>query len=173
MLNNRARLDRSLLINGWRSGFALLGGDRKQASELVSESVDAWLTYPEKQEKRKYFKLKSRDTRNKIIFDPVMLLQYLLYQTAERFEKKQEQDYLSGKLLLHQQTMITRFIKHLIFISMEHKSFQVTVGLCRVLHNYNNTKTQKIYETLTQSGICHNSNDPYRDYSKADDQYRD
>ena len=166
-------MDKDLLIKAWQTSFVLLSNDRQQACELVSAAVDAWLTYPEKQEKRKYFKLKSRDTRNKIIFDYSMLFQYLLYQTSERFEKKQEQDHLDNKHLLHQQTMITRFIKHLIYISIEYKSFQVTVGLCRVLHNYSSSKTQKIYETLTQSGIYNEIDDPYRDYSKSDDQYRD
>ncbi|MEW6735596.1 MAG: hypothetical protein AB1489_30170 [Acidobacteriota bacterium] len=157
-------INTKILESAWQTCFALLGGDTQRIDDIVLNAIDGCLTY---QEKRTYFDLKSRDTRNKIIFDYPMLLQYLVFGVCKRFEIDQERDHLAGKRVLNEQTMTVRYIKHLIYISIPHKSFHVAVGVCRVLHNYSYAETSRIYEIgLAQSEDPNKSDVQYRDWKK-------
>jgi hypothetical protein len=152
-------LNAELILKAWQLSMILLDGASAQAENVVLEAINMADTY---HPKRGYYELGSRKHRNKVIFDKPMLLQYFVYEAARKYELEQEQEYLKGKRFLPEQTMWARYIKHLLFLSTENRSFSVTVGLCRLLYDYKQCQTSKIYEALTQYGGPDKSDEQYR-----------
>lgn len=151
-------LNAELIIKAWQMSMILIG-DRVRASDVVLKAINRTVTH---HPKLRYYELSSRTHRNKVIFDKAMVLQYFIYQLAEDHEVEQEREYLAGKRFLHHQTMIIRYIKHLLLLSKS-RSFSVTVGLCRLLYDYKHCHTSSIYEVLTQ----------YCGPDKSDREFRD
>lgn len=96
-----------------------------------------------------------------------MLFHYLTFSLCEKIEIAQEDDCLAGRAPLTKETMIIRYIKHLIYLSLSHKSFHLAVGLGRILYNYSYSETSRMYEIgVAQSGDFNKSDVHYRDWKK-------
>ena len=84
--------------------------------------------------------------RTKVNLSAPHLLQRLIYVESELFERLLE----GQEKAVTQDDLIIRFIKHLIRSTTKHNSFYVTLGLCRLLYNYNTGETSDIYNLVLQ-----------------------
>src|ERR1700736_6181374 len=120
--------------------------DRPTAIRVVSDAINKLTVQHDREQKRAYWRdkyLKGKITR--ISRENGDALQWLIYFEAENYEMEQEE--------LGQQTlrdMVIRYVKHLMQISTPMSAFYVSVGLHRLLHNYNTSEVQRVYEWVTE-----------------------
>ncbi len=120
--------------------------DRSTAIRVVSDAINKVNVQHSREQKRVYWRdkhLKGKITR--IARENNDALQWLIYFEAESYEKAQE---ASGRQTL--QDMVIRYVKHLVQISTPMSAFYVSVGLHRLLHNYNTAEVQRVYEWMTE-----------------------
>jgi hypothetical protein len=134
-----------LMEKGFQLAFFILH-DRPTAIRVVSDAINKLTVQHDREQKRAYWRdkyLKGKITR--ISRENGDALQWLIYFEAENYEMEQEE--------LGQQTlrdMIIRYVKHLMQISTPMSAFYVSVGLHRLLHNYNTSEVQRVYEWVTE-----------------------
>jgi hypothetical protein len=97
----------------------------------------------------------------KVRWSAAQWLQLLIYCKSEPYEKQHEAD---NRVSLSEEDMIIRYIKTLISIACRRNSFHVSLGLGRLLYNYNAAETMSIYDLVFQ--------DPDSSSRKADAYYR-
>ena len=120
--------------------------DRSTAIRVVSDAINKLTVRHGREQKRSYWRdkhLKGKITR--ITRENGDALQWLIYFEAEGYELRQEE---LGQQTL--QDMIIRYVKHLMQISTPMSAFYVSVGLHRLLHNYNTAEVQRVYEWMTE-----------------------
>jgi hypothetical protein len=124
-------------------------GDKATAAEIAANALSKLEVAAQAQDKRLYYtpsgRSSSRVARTKVSLCEHHLLQRLLYIESEPFEKRKEEDGLSGE-----EDMIIHFIKHLMKITLKRNSFYVTLGVSRLLHNYSTAETMEIYNLVVQ-----------------------
>jgi hypothetical protein len=97
--------------------------------------------------------------RTKVLISEEHLLQRLLFETSEPWERRHEA--AGSPIPLRVEHLAARWVKHAFCIS-SHNSFWATIAKCRIVHRYTTAQTRNIYELLLQN--------PGR--GKDDDQYR-
>jgi hypothetical protein len=143
-----------LLQKGFELAHFVLA-DRQKALGALSgalHKLDARLT---RERKRTYWRdkyLKHRITS--ITRNDADILQWLILIESDSYEKEDE---ASGKPST--QSMIVRYIKHLVQLTTPLSSFYVDVGLSRLLYNYTGIETQRMYELFTERYV---GTDQYR-----------
>lgn len=129
--------------------------NRKSAIETVQRSLDKFDPQRKREKRRTYWRkrhLKQWLTKvSKVDSD---ILQWLICVEANPYEKQQED---SGEITA--EIMVIRFIKCLVETTTALSSFYVNVGLQRILHSYNISETQQLYEIVTDR---HLGADAYR-----------
>ena len=88
-----------------------------------------------------------RPLRTKVSLREEHLLQVLVYTESEQWERSSEQGKSHS---VTQEDMVIRFIKHLMQITVRRNSFYVTLGLGRLLHEYNTSQVRQMYDVLMQ-----------------------
>ncbi len=134
-----------LLEKGFQLASFILH-DRPTAIRVVGDAVNKLTVQHGREQKRAYWRdknLKGKITR--ISRENGDALQWLIYYEAESYEMQQEE---SGQQTL--QDMVIRYVKHLMQISTPMSAFYVNVGLHRLLHNYNTSEVQRVYEWVTE-----------------------
>ena len=134
-----------LMEKGFQLAFFILQ-DRSAAIRVVMNALHKLAVQHSREQKRVYWRdkhLKGKITR--IARQNNDALQWLIYFESEGHEKQQEQ---SGERTLD--VMIIRYIKHLLQISTPMSAFYVSVGLQRLLYNYNTSEVQRMYEWMTE-----------------------
>lgn len=101
-------------------------------------------------DKRRYYQ-PSRKSRNKVSLGELATLQLLVYAESECYERQREQAGQSFDGGLNQETMIVHFVKHLVRVTVLHRSLYVTLGISRLLHNYTTADTVELYSIVLQS----------------------
>jgi hypothetical protein len=130
---------------GFQLAFFILQ-DRSAAIRVVMNALNKRSVQHNREQKRAYWRdkhLKRKITR--ITRQNSDALQWLIYFESEGYEKQQEQS--------EEQTvrvMIIRYIKHLLQISTPMSAFYVSVGLHRLLYNYDRPEVQRMYEWMTE-----------------------
>lgn len=90
----------------------------------------------------------ARVIRTKVSLREEHLLQVLVYAESEPWESSSEQG--AGSHHVTEEDMVIRFIKHLVQITVRRNSFYVTLGLGRLLYEYNTSQVRQMYDVLMQ-----------------------
>ena len=85
--------------------------------------------------------------RTKVILKESHLLQRLVYIESEEIEQQDEKRNASD---LTRATMVIRFVKHLVKLTLRRNSFYTTLGVSRLLHNYSTSDTMELYALVIQ-----------------------
>ena len=84
--------------------------------------------------------------RTKVSLKVEQLLQILVYAESDPWERGSE----FGTTSLMEEDMVIRFVKHLIQISLKRNSFYVTLGVGRLLYDYETSQVRQMYDVLMQ-----------------------
>ena len=90
----------------------------------------------------------SHALRTKVSLREAHLLQLLIYAESEPWERYAE--YGHSPYPLTDEDMVIRFIKHLVQVTLKRNSFYVSVGIGRVLYDYQTSEVRQIYDVLMQ-----------------------
>jgi hypothetical protein len=86
--------------------------------------------------------------RTKVCLSESHLLQRLVYAESEPHERQEEQRL---NATIGEVSLITRYIKHLINITLMRNSFHVALGVSRLLYNYTTAESMKLYDLIMQN----------------------
>ena len=92
---------------------------------------------------------RSRPVRRTLKLNEQQMLQWLVYQHSEPWEREAEKG--EGLYLPTEEDMIVRYLKHLVFITLRLGSFYVSLALGQLLHQFDRRQTRLFYDILTQS----------------------
>ena len=92
---------------------------------------------------------RSRPVRRTLKLNEQQMLQWLVYQQSEPWEREAERG--EGLYLPTEEDMIVRYLKHLVYITLRLGSFYVTLAIGQLLHQYDRRQTRLFYDILTQS----------------------
>ncbi|MEA2205727.1 MAG: hypothetical protein QOE77_2503 [Blastocatellia bacterium] len=138
-----------LLNRAFELAYFILG-DRPASIYVATTALDKLKTALANQGRRLYYtplgRLAHPGSRTKVNLSEIHLLQRLVYIESEFFERLLEGQQKN----LQQEDLIIRYVKHLIRITTKQNSFYVTLGLCRLLYNYNTGETSEIYNLVLQ-----------------------
>lgn len=93
--------------------------------------------------KRLYYTPAAAESRSKIYFPHVALLQFLVFTESEPFELWSEQRGTVAPAM-----MALRYVKHLVATSARRNSFHAAVAICRLLFGYSTAETMAVYGAL-------------------------
>ncbi len=133
-----------LLDRGFELAYFLMPV-RSVAREILGHAMSNLNARHSRERKRIYWRekhLRNRITR--IVRDRRDILQWLIFTESEKYEMQQEQ--------AEQQTtsdMVIRYIKTVIQAATSLTAVYVSVGIQRLLHDYNASEARKSYEWLT------------------------
>ncbi|MFN0109509.1 MAG: hypothetical protein ACKVZH_11700 [Blastocatellia bacterium] len=127
-------------------------GNQEIAEQIAVDAVDRLQLAVVTQDRRYYYipQGSSRQlghtsgTRSKVNFSELHLLQRLIFDETESYEKEQEQSgFDDRRLLIH-------FLKHLVRITVKRNSFYVSLGVTRLLHRYSITEAIATHGVVMQ-----------------------
>jgi hypothetical protein len=131
--------------------------DRDLAVRIAIAAMSKLNASAAAQDKRSYYRTggRSRTTgskvispRTKVCLSELHLLQRLGYVESEPHEWQEEQ---VRSATIDEESLITRYIKHLINITLMRNSFHVTLGVSRLLYNYSTAEGMRIYDLIMQN----------------------
>ncbi len=123
--------------------------DREIAVRVATAAATKLEVAVASQDKRLYYvRTMPGKSRTKVFFNQPHLLQRLIYAESEQYEIQQERSGLPTSV--SEEAMMTRFIKHLVRITLRRNSFYVTVGISRLLFSYSTSETMAIYGAVAQ-----------------------
>ena len=97
-----------------------------------------------------YYAQRETDSRPyKLRLDTTHLLQRLVLEQSERFERASERRGDCGE---HE--MLVRYVKHLVLLSMERNAFYATLAVARVLHDYTTREAMDLYGFVHDDASC-------------------
>lgn len=91
---------------------------------------------------------KANALRTKVSLRREHLLQLLVYAESDLWERYTEDGVDSDGLT--NEDMVIRFIKHLVQITLKRNSFYVTLGIGRLLYEYDTSQVRQMYDILMQ-----------------------
>lgn len=115
--------------------------EEQAALRATREAVSALDVTLLRQDKRIHY-LSSH--RTKVSLGEWQMLQRLVYFATEMEERRQEERGVT------EASLVTRYLKHLVYITICRNSFFVALGLGRLLHNYTTSETARIHELVAQ-----------------------
>jgi hypothetical protein len=83
--------------------------------------------------------------RTKVSLGEWQMLQRLVYFATEPGERRREEHGVP------EESLVTHYIKHLVYSTGRRNSFFVALGLSRLLHNYTTAETAQIHELVAQN----------------------
>jgi len=92
---------------------------------------------------------RSRPVRRTLKLNEQQMLQWLVYQHSESWEREAERG--EGLYVPTEEDMIVRYLKHLVFITLRLGSFYVSLALGQLLHLFDRRQTRLFYDILTQN----------------------
>jgi hypothetical protein len=146
----------AMLRRAFRLAF-FIHGDRELAVRIATGAMSKLNASAAAQAKRSYYRTGGRSRasgskvispRTKVSLSELHLLQRLVYVESEPHERQQEQ---RQSATIDEGSLITRYIKHLINITMMRNSFHVTLGVSRFLYNYTTAESMKLYDLIMQN----------------------
>jgi len=131
-------------------------GERELAVRIVTAAMSELDAVAIAQDKRSYYKPGGRSqapggkvisSRTKVSLSKSQLLQRLVYVESEPYERREEQRWDAA---INEERLITRYIKHLINITLMRNSFHVTLGVSRLLYNHTTAESMGLYALIMQ-----------------------
>jgi hypothetical protein len=92
---------------------------------------------------------RSRPIRRTLKLSEQQMLQWLVYQHSEPWERETEKG--EGLYLPTDEDMIVRYLKYLVFTTLRLGSFYVSLAIGQLLHEFDRRQTRLFYDILTQS----------------------
>lgn len=93
------------------------------------------------------------------------LLQLLVYTESDSWERSSEYGYSSRPLTA--EDLVIRFIKRLVQITVKRNSFYVTLGIGRLLYEYETSQVRQMYDVLMQDQARFKDNSYLRKQKKV------
>jgi hypothetical protein len=130
--------------------------DRELAIRVAIAAMSKLAVAAVAQDKRSYYKPGGRSPRprsnrvrprTKISLSELHLLQRLVYVESEPYEQQEEERQGAA---IDEESLITRYIKHLVNITLMRNSFHVTLGVSRLLYNYTTGESMQLYDLIMQ-----------------------
>ncbi|NOT62588.1 MAG: hypothetical protein HOP19_20475, partial [Acidobacteria bacterium] len=118
--------------------------NRPVARQIAEAALENLETTTLRQDKRIYY----AGQRTKISFTELHLLQRLVYEKSDPFERARESNSARP---LRAERLLVHFIKHLVWITARRNSFYVTLGLSRLLHRYTTAETLELYNCSSKT----------------------
>ena len=134
--------------------------DKELAKRIAIAALEKLETAALAQDKRLYYP----GRRNKVSMSELHLLQRLVYAESEAHERAREQDTTT---LPSEEVLLIHFIKHLAKIMVRRNAMHVTVGVCRLLHQYTTPETTEIYNAVLQDPARVPGEDYFRSRKKT------
>lgn len=133
-----------VLQRGFELAYFLVP-DRPTAVDVLIRALEKVRVGSRRELKRLYWRDKHADRPvRRIARSDVDMLQWMIMFESEQDEKAQERTYAPSV-----ESMVVRYIKHLVQITTALSSFYVNIGVTRLLHNYSTSEAQRAYELLT------------------------
>lgn len=123
----------------------------KEAAESSTTAAISRLNVVATAQSRRYYYVpgasaKAYGVRTKVTLSDSHLLQRLVYDETETYERDQERNGL-----VDEERLLTHFIKHLVWITVKRNSFYVTLGVSRLLYRYTNLEAMDLYGLILQN----------------------
>lgn len=144
-----------MLRQAFRMAY-FLHSDRELAVRIAIEAMSKLNAAAAAQDKRSYYRTGGRSRspgpkvispRTKVYLSELHLLQRLVYVESEPHELQEEQQQSAT---IDEESLITRYIKHLINNTLMRNSFHVALGVSRLLYNYTTAESMKLYDLIMQ-----------------------
>ena len=143
-----------LIERGFQLAHLLLA-DRQQALSTLSRALYKLDARHLQEKKRAYWRDKYlKHWITSITRNDADILQWLILFESDSYETEDEACGTPST-----RNMIVRYVKHLVRLTTPMSSFNVNVGVSRLLHNYTGVETQRMYELLTERYV---GTDQYR-----------
>lgn len=141
--------ENSLLEPAFRLAYTILG--EKNSAEQSAVAAVARLRVAAVTQDRRYYYVpgvtaKAYGLRTKVSMSELHLLQRLVYDETERYERLQEANPAIGE-----ERLLAHFIKHLVRITLKRNSFYVTLGISRLLYHYTTPEAVDLYGAVMQN----------------------
>lgn len=142
-------VENDLLESAFRLAYAILG--ERHSAELSAVAAIARLRVAAVAQDRRYYYVpgvsaKAYGMRTKVSMGELHLLQRLVYDETESYERAQEVNPA-----ISEERLLAHFIKHLVRITMKRNSFYVTLGISRLLYHYTTPEAAEIYGAVVQN----------------------
>ena len=146
----------AMLSRAFRLAY-FIHGDRELAVRIATAAMSKLNAAAAAQDKRSYYRTgrhsrasesKVISPRTKVCLSELHLLQRLVYVESEPHERQAEQ---RQSATIDEESLITRYIKHLINITLMRNSFHVALGVSRFLYNYTTAESMKLYDLIMQN----------------------
>lgn len=134
--------------------------DKELAKRIAIAALEKLETAALAQDKRLYYP----GRRNKVSMSELHLLQRLVYAESETHERAREQNVAAPP---SEEVLLIHFIKHLAKITARRNAMHVTLGVCRLLHQYTTPETTEIYNAVLQDPGRVPSEDYFRSRKKT------
>jgi hypothetical protein len=135
-------------VMGWELELATnqVSPDRqRQALELIDRARKSF-PFHQKIELENF-----RKTKSNYPLTGSELVQWMLFNNLEALEKKNEKELTNIHQRPHEQALVLRYLKFLLFNVGYKKPFRLVGGITGFLYNYNTNEFAKVYECLMQS----------------------
>lgn len=139
---------------------AFIQHDRASALRITAAALENLETTTLTQDRRYYY----LGQRTKVSFSELHLLQRLVYEKSEPFERAREADRTHPPSV---ERLLVHFIKHLVWCGVRRNSLYVTLGLSRLLHCYTTAETMELYNVITQDPAGVPGEDYFRNRKKV------
>src|SRR5262245_6141466 len=146
----------AMLSRAFRLAY-FIHGDRELAARIATEAMSKLNASAAAQAKRSYYRTGGRSRvsgskvispRTKVSLSELHLLQRLVYVESEPHERQEEQQQSAT---IDEESLIRRYIKHIINITLMRNSFHVALGVSRLLYNYTTAESMKLYDLIMQN----------------------
>jgi hypothetical protein len=145
----------AMLRRAFRLAY-FIHGDRELAVRIATAAMSKLDAAVVTQNRRSYYKPGGRSRapgskvispRTKVSLSESHLLQRLVYAESEPYERQEER---RENAAIDEESLIKRYIKHLINITLMRNSFHVTLGVSRLLYNYTTAESMELYDLIMQ-----------------------
>src|SRR5689334_15788767 len=141
--------ENNLLESAYQLAHFILGD--KDSAELSATAAMARLYVAAVAQDRRYYYVpgtgpKAYGARTKVSLNDLHLLQRLVYDETESYERTHEE-----RAPLSDERLLRHFLKHLVRITPKRNSFYVTLGVSRLLHRYSTPEAIELYSLVLQN----------------------
>ncbi|MEP7340694.1 MAG: hypothetical protein ABI977_23385 [Acidobacteriota bacterium] len=141
--------ENNLLESAFQLALFILGD--KDSAEVSAMAAAARLNVAAVAQDRRYYYVpgtgpKAYGARTKVNLNDLHLLQRLVYDETESYERAHEQS-----TAISEERLLRHFLKHLVRITLKRNSFYVTLGVSRLLHRYSTPEAVELYSLVLQN----------------------
>jgi len=141
--------ENNLLESAYQLAHFILG--EKESAELSATAAMARLYVAAVAQDRRYYYVpgsrpRAYGARTKVRLNDLHLLQRLVYDETESYERTHEE-----RAPLSDERLLRHFLKHLVRITLKRNSFYVTLGVSRLLHRYSTPEAIELYSLVLQN----------------------